>query len=76
MMHHLLKSEDRVRLLSLLNRLRECNPEAVAIADDEFAHAVERDMQVFNDLGFAIEVEAQPVYIIHMDVEIEFAAGI
>jgi len=56
------------RWYSLLNWLPECNPETVAVADNEFPHTIERVVKVFNDLGFAIEAEAQTVHIINMGI--------
>jgi len=41
--------------LSARGRLAESNPEPIAIADRELAHAIKRVMQVLHDFGLAID---------------------
>src|SRR5215475_11294318 len=50
-------------------RLAERDPEPIAVANDEFAHAVKRVVQVFDDLRFAVEAPAECVHVIDVRVE-------
>jgi hypothetical protein len=53
--------------------LAEGDPEAVAIANNEFAHSVKGLVQVFDYVGFSIEPLAGCIDVIDIDVEVEFA---
>lgn len=68
-------AEERNERLSGRRGLPESDPEAVTIADCEFAHTIKGVVEVFDDFGFTIEAGSQRIYVVNMGVEIAFTSG-
>src|SRR5260221_11600732 len=56
------------------NFLTESDPEAVQVADDDLAHAIERIVRVFNDLDAILDSTVERIDLLCVRVEIDFAA--